>query len=141
MRTLQAERLARIRAFLLITIALAALAMGAAACGNGHALGADVAPASLDPASPHLVAADIAYDQQTLTVPAGRPFVLVFENRDSVQHNVSIYTNAALEGRQFEGVLFTGPATRWYPVPALPAGTYIFACELHPNMRGTLEAR
>lgn len=125
----------------LASVALAA-ALGAtlSACGGGAALGDASPPTSLDPASPHLAAADIAFDQSTLTVPAGRPFVLVFENRDSVQHNVSIFETAALEGRQFQGVLFAGPATRWYPVPALAAGTYVFACDLHPNMRGVIEA-
>jgi plastocyanin len=118
----------------------ATVALGLAGCG-GTALGFDSPPASLDPASPHLVALDIAFDQATLTVPAGRPFVLVFDNRDGVQHNVSIYANAALEQQRFQGVLFAGPGTRWYPVPALAAGTYVFACDLHANMRGIVQAR
>jgi len=40
----------------------------------------------------------------------------------------------------FEGVLFSGPATRWYPVPALAPGTYQFKCDLHANMTGSLVA-
>jgi plastocyanin len=129
------------RARLQAALAATVLALGVAACGGGSALGDASPPASLDPASPHLAAVDIGYDQATLAVPAGRAFVLVFENRDAVQHNVSIYANAALEGRQFQGVLFSGPATRWYPVPALAPGKYVFSCDLHPSMRGTLEAR
>ena len=115
-------------------------AAGLAACGSS-ALGLDSPPASLDPTSPHLAAVDVAFDQETLVVPADRPFVLVFENRDSLQHNVSIFADAALQQRRFEGVLFAGPATRWYPVPALAAGKYVFVCDLHPNMRGIVEAR
>jgi plastocyanin len=64
----------------------------------------------------------------------------VFENREAVSHNVSIYADKGLEDRRFEGVLFGGPATRWYPVPALTPGTYVFLCDLHPSMRGTLTA-
>jgi plastocyanin len=123
---------------------VAAIALSLAACGGSGASGAlgfESPPASLDPASPRLAAVNIAFDQATLTVPAGKPFVLVFENRDGAQHNVSIYANVALERQQFKGVLFGGPATRWYPVPALAAGTYVFACDLHANMRGVLEAR
>ena len=50
--------------------------------------------------------------------------MIVFENREAVSHNVSIYADDGLTDRRFEGVLFGGPATRWYPVPALEAGTY-----------------
>ena len=116
------------------------LAGALAACGS-TALGFDSPPASLDPGSPHIAAAGVAFDRESLDVPAGRPFILVFENREAVQHNVSIYADAALQRRLFEGVLFGGPATRWYPVPALAAGTYVFVCDLHPNMRGLVEAR
>ncbi len=123
----------------------AAIALGiatlAAACGAGPALGHASPPPSLDPASPTLAASNVDFDRETLDVPAGTPFILVFENRESVQHNVSIYADAALQQRRFEGVLFGGPATRWYPVPALEAGTYVFACDLHPSMRGLVEAR
>jgi plastocyanin len=118
-----------------------ALAAVLAACGGGRALGDASPPPSLDPASPTLAAKDGAFDRETLEVPAGTPFILVFENRDAVDHNVSIYADAALQQRRFEGVLFGGPATRWYPVPALEAGTYVFVCDLHPNMRGLVEAR
>ncbi len=118
----------------------AVLTMALAACGS-TALGFDSPPASLDPASPQISAVNVAFDRETLDVPAGRPFVLVFENREAVQHNVSIFADAALQQRLFEGVLFGGPATRWYPVPALEAGTYVFLCDLHPNMRGLVEAR
>jgi plastocyanin len=66
--------------------------------------------------------------------------VIVFENREAVSHNVSIYADEGLMDRRFEGVLFGGPATRWYPVPALAPGAYVFLCDLHPTMRGTLTA-
>lgn len=130
---------ARLRAPALAAAALAtAVASG---CGGTPALGFDTPPASLDPASPRLIAREIAFDRETLAVPAGRPFILVFENGETLSHNVSIYADAALQQRRFEGLLFAGPATRWYPVPALAAGSYVFVCDLHPNMRGLLEAR
>ena len=122
-----------------ITLAVA-LAAVIAACGS-TAVGYASPPASLDPTSPRIAAVDLDFDRETMAVPAGRPFVLVFENQEALQHNVSIFADAALERRLFEGLLFSGPATRWYPVPALEAGTYVFVCELHPTMRGLIEAR
>ena len=136
------RRTARSRAGALLAAGLATFLVAAvAACGGSTALGFDSPPASLDPASPRISAVNVEFDRETLEVPAGRPFILVFENREAVQHNVSIYADAALQQRRFEGQLFGGPATRWYPVPALEAGTYVFICDLHPNMRGLVEAR
>jgi plastocyanin len=110
-------------------------------CGGGSGLGLDQPPASLDPASPRLTAEGLAFDTAELAVPADAPFVLVFENREAVSHNVSIYADDARRDRRFEGVIFGGPGTRWYPVAALPPGTYVFVCDLHPSMTGRLVAR
>ena len=117
---------------LLLVVALAAIGCA------GSALGLDAPPASLDPASPRLSAEGIAYDKTELAAPANEAFVIVFENREAVSHNVSIYTDSSHRERRFEGVLFGGPATRWYPVPALAPGAYVFLCDLHPSMTGRL---
>jgi plastocyanin len=122
-----------------VAVGIAAAAAALCGCGGG-ALGYDAPPASLDPASPTLTAAGIAFDTAELGIPANRPFILVFENREAITHNVSIYADEARHDRRFEGVLFRGPATRWYPVPALAPGTYVFVCDLHPNMLGRLVA-
>jgi plastocyanin len=120
-------------------LALAAVALVIAGCGS-TALGGEQPPASLDPASPRISAEGIAFDTAALTVPANRAFTLVFENREAVPHNVSIYADAAHRDRRFEGVVFSGPTTRWYPVQALAPGTYIFVCDVHSNMTGSLVA-
>ena len=127
------------RAGLALAIALTVVACGGGG-GGGSGLGYDTAPASLDPNSPRLTALNIAFDQAHFAVPANSPFILVFENRDSVSHNVSIYQDATFAKRVFQGVLFGGPATRWYPVQALAPGTYAFKCDLHANMTGTIVA-
>ena len=131
-------RMARRGATCLVAALAASIILGCG--GGGSALGLEAPPASLDPADPRLSAEGIAYDTTELTVPANEAFVIVFENRDAVSHNVSIYADAEPRDRRFEGVLFAGPGTRWYPVPALEAGTYRFVCDLHPTMAGTLEA-
>jgi heme/copper-type cytochrome/quinol oxidase subunit 2 len=87
-----------------------------------------------------LTAHNIAYDQTTLQAPAGQPFVIKFTNNDpGVTHNVAITDST---GQQvFKGEIFPGPDSRVYPIPALPAGTYTFACSVHPQMTGTLTVK
>lgn len=132
----------RVRSTIAVAVAAAialALVLNIAACGGGG-VGLDYAPASLDPASPTLAADGLAFDRAALGVPADRPFTLVFENRESAPHNVSIYADASHQRKLFEGVVVSGPATRWYPVAALAPGSYVFACDVHPTMTGRLAA-
>jgi plastocyanin len=87
-----------------------------------------------------LTAHNIAYDQTALQAPAGQPFVIKFTNNDpGVTHNVAITDST---GQQvFKGEIFPGPDSRVYPIPALAAGTYTFACSVHPQMTGTLTVK
>lgn len=87
-----------------------------------------------------LTAHNVAYDQTTLSAPAGQPFVIKFTNNDAgISHNVSITDST---GQQvFKGEIFAGPGSRDYPIPALAAGTYTFACSVHPTMTGTLTVK
>lgn len=81
----------------------------------------------------------IAFDAPTLTAPSGKAFEISFNNQDAgVPHNVAIYTNSAATKALFRGTIVTGPRTLVYRVPALPAGSYPFRCDVHPQMRGTL---
>jgi len=128
MRTFRGDR----REFLLAAVLVAAC--------QSSALGFDKAPASLDPGSPSISASNIAFDRSEIAVRAGQPFILVFDNREAVPHNVSIYAESSQKDRRFEGVTVTGPATRWYPVPPLAAGTYLFQCDIHPTMAGRVVA-
>jgi len=87
-----------------------------------------------------LAAQGVAFETAELDVPANVAFTLVFENREAVPHNVSIDRSDAGHARLFEGAVFSGPATRWYAVPALAPGEYTFVCAIHPNMTGRLVA-
>ena len=122
-----------------LRLVLASVALIVAGCAGG-ATANDHPPSSLDPASPRISAEGIAFDTAALTVPANRPFTLVFENRENVPHNVSIYADSSRQDRRFEGAVFSGPTTRWYPVPALAPGTYAFFCDVHTDMTGSLVA-
>ena len=84
-------------------------------------------------------AINIAFEQASLSVPAGVPFKLEFDNKDAgVPHNVEIKDSGGAS--IFKGEIFPGVEKRTYDVPALTAGAYTFHCTVHPNMTGTLTA-
>jgi len=89
-----------------------------------------------------LTASGIAYDTDSLEVPANTPFQIVFTNNDAgIPHNVAIHEGSPTGPLVWSGDIFNGVETRTYDVPALPAGTYGFVCVVHPNMTGTLTAK
>jgi plastocyanin len=84
-----------------------------------------------------LVAKNIKFNVKCLVVPAGEPLRVEFVNRDSVNHNLSIYT---LEfSSVFTGDIAYPDESFPYKVPALDAGQYVFQCDIHPrDMEGPL---
>ena len=84
-----------------------------------------------------IAAENIAFDTDQMQAPAGKAFVIEFENRDAgIPHNVEI--KDAANQQIFLGEIFNGPGARTYHVPAIGAGVYTFVCTVHPNMTGTL---
>ncbi len=114
-------------------IAIAVVAGGEEEPGGGEPPGGAVV---------NLVAQNIAFSPANLSVPAGQPFTIAFDNRDpGTQHNVEIFDNQELSGTPlFSGDLVTGPAKATYDVGPLDAGTYYFRCVVHPNMTGQIVA-
>lgn len=94
------------------------------------------APGGAEPAT--VVAQGIAFDTDTISLPADQPSTLTFDNRDTVPHNIAIYTDSSLSEALFQGEIVTGPATAQYEVPPEPAGEYYFQCDVHPTMNGTV---
>ena len=77
-----------------------------------------------------------------VAAPAGKPFTIRFHNNDAgVPHNVDIHRASATGPSVFKGEIFPGVDFRIYEVPTLAAGTYIFVCDVHPTMTGTLTAQ
>jgi plastocyanin len=82
-------------------------------------------------------ALNVAFEQASVNAPAGRPFTIVFDNKDaSIPHDVWI--KDATGTAVFQGAVVTGPAQTTYSVPALAAGSYTFVCSIHSNMTGTM---
>jgi plastocyanin len=109
-----------------------------AACTGSTGAGGSPPPAASGGAV--ITANGIAFDRQELAVPAGRPFQLLVENRESAPHNVRIW-DESVDAPLFIGEVFGGPGSRTYDVPAIPAGTHKFRCDVHPEMAGTVTAR
>ena len=88
-----------------------------------------------------LAANQLAFDKSSIEVPAGKAFVIHFDNKDAgIAHNVAIYDSSGKE--LFKGDIFNGPKAVDYQVPALPAGQYTFQCDVHPTtMTGALSVK
>lgn len=87
-----------------------------------------------------LSAANIAFNTKTITIKAGTPTQVVLKNADAAPHNFDIVSGPAGYTKPAAIPTIANPgSTVTYPVPALPAGTYQFQCDLHPaQMNGTL---
>jgi plastocyanin len=107
------------------------------ACGSPS--GSSAPPPSAPAGGAVVTAQNIAFDRGQLVVPAGRSFQLLFENREGAPHNVTIYDEGT-DKTLFVGETFGGPGSRTYDVPAIPAGTHRFRCDVHPQMTGTVTA-
>jgi plastocyanin len=87
-----------------------------------------------------VVASGLAFDTSEIDLPADQPSQITLDNRDpAVVHNIAIFPDEnSLDAPMFDGADVTGPNQATYDVPALPAGTYYFHCDTHPNMAGSV---
>lgn len=115
---------------------LVAIALVLAACG-GSTVSTQLGTISGGPA---ITAEGLAFDRDELEVPADMAFSLLFENRESAPHNVAVYADESGSSPVFVGEIFGGPGSRVYELPAIAPGTYLFRCDVHPEMRGRLTA-
>jgi len=85
-----------------------------------------------------IVSVNMAFDLDTITVPAGAEVTINLDNQDvGIPHNVSFYTDSSAADAIFVGDLITGPdkVTQTFTAPAEP-GSYYFQCDVHPFMNG-----
>jgi plastocyanin len=88
-----------------------------------------------------IVAADIAWSEDAITLTADEPNSLDVVNDDSTVHNLSIYETPE-DAESQSNPLFEGPdvaagATESYEIDPLKAGEYTYICDYHINMVGT----
>jgi len=89
-----------------------------------------------------LTAKSVTWSLDCIRVHDDEPVTITFKNDDAgVQHNFSLYSAPDLKTNFFKGPLLTGPASAVLHIPALPAGTYYFQCDVHGQaMSGTYYA-
>ena len=86
----------------------------------------------------NLTAENIAFDKDTITVPAGANVTVNFTNKDDgIPHNIAVYDSSLRSEHIFVGEIITGPAETDYNFTAPEkSGTYYFQCDVHPFMNG-----
>lgn len=83
----------------------------------------------------YLDAKNIAFNQSTITVPAGANVVIHFRNDDQgISHNFAVYNDSSALQRVFSGNAIVGPASTTYTFAApTKKGSYFFRCDIHPT--------
>ncbi len=85
-----------------------------------------------------IVASGTKFDKDCLAAPANQAVTISFENKDSANHSLAILKSHTSTDVIARADIFSGPRTVTLNVPAQPAGTYAFHCEVHPSvMSGT----
>ncbi len=115
----------------IVLAAVLAACSGASAAANGSAVPAG----SPSGDTVTVVAKDLKFTTPGVSAKAGSPFTIAFDNQDGAPHNIAI--SDASGAKVFKGDIVAGKQVD-YQVGALPAGTYGFICEVHPDMKGTL---
>jgi plastocyanin len=116
------------------------LALVLVACGGASAAPTG-SPAPVDPDALQISSKDLKFSTDKLVAPAGKAFQIAYDNQEGAPHNIAIYTDSSASTKLFGEEPISGPKQVVYNVPALDAGTYFFRCDLHPDMKGTLEAK
>ena len=114
-------------------LVVAVLAAGCGGDDDGSGLSSEPVP---DDPDVIILAEDMAFDPDEVTVPAGEPVTIVIDNRDKgVNHNIHVEDAPAPNKTSLE----LGESQQALTV-TLPAGDYEFVCDIHPNMTGTMVA-
>ncbi len=128
-----------------VFLSLVASALLLAACSSGNSTNSS-APAAADCAKPdangvvQLSAQNIAFSASCINVTAGTAFKIEFSNKDTVPHDVAIFSDSSKGTSLFTGDIIDGGKSVTYDVPALTAGEHYFECTVHPNMNGKVTA-
>ena len=120
----------------LAAFALLGLLLAVAGCG-----GSASPPPTYPPGAIVVTAENRTFDTSELVVPAESVFPLVLVNKDGDPHNIAIRTKQGFDGELIFRHDPITASTIVLQVGPIPAGTYYFICEVHPEMTGTVLAQ
>lgn len=110
-----------------------AASAAASAAASPSASAAASAAASGGGTVVEVVAQNIKWTESAYTAPAGQAFKIELDNQDNgTPHDISIRDSVNTE--LFKSDTVTGPDTRTFDIPAIPAGTYKLICTIHPTL-------
>jgi len=121
---------------LLAASTLLGLLLAVAGCG-----GSASPPPTYPPGAIVVTAENRTFDTSELIVPADSAFPLVLVNKDGDPHNIAIRTKQGFDGELIFRHDPITASTIVLQVGPIPAGTYYFICEVHPEMTGTVLAQ
>jgi plastocyanin len=85
-----------------------------------------------------ITASGTKFNTDCLAAPASQPFMVNFDNKDNLSHNLTILESHSATEALFDAGIISGPGIKTLSVPALKAGTFAFHCKIHPGqMSGT----
>ena len=80
----------------------------------------------------NLTASGTAFDESSITVPAGAMVAIVFDNKDTILHNFALYETSAAANSIFVGELISNKKITYTFTAPITPGTYFFRCDVHP---------
>lgn len=83
-------------------------------------------------------AKNLLFDRNAFNLTADKEAVVRLINDDIDLHNIAVYRDAQATDVIFRGETFGGPGQRDYTFTAPAAGRYLFRCDVHPSMQGTV---
>ena len=120
----------------LVALALLGLLLAVAGCGGS------ASPQPTYPPGAIVVTAESrTFSTSELVVPADVAFPLVLVNKDGDSHNIAIRSKQGFDGELIFRHDPIAASTIVLQVGPIPAGTYYFICEVHPEMTGTVLAQ
>ncbi|HVL82165.1 MAG TPA: cupredoxin domain-containing protein [Actinomycetota bacterium] len=127
-------------AYLVLPLFALGYVMNAAELAPRAAEETDGTPAPVGPAREIVVVAqNVQFDSERYVVAANTEIKLTLDNRDSVPHDWTLFTDESAAEQLFKTDVITA-ATRDFTFTAPAPGTYYFHCTVHPAMDGELVA-
>jgi plastocyanin len=115
-----------------IALLIAALALGAAACGGDDSGGDAAATGACPGDAVTITMKDVKFDPKTATATVGQTICWV--NEDAVEHDAVANSGATFKSELFgKGKTFSAKVDK--------AGTVEYECTIHPGMTGEITVK